>query len=702
MNFNFNQEEHAELAAQLKVLSGQALFGRSEKTTRFHNSYLYFTCLAPEKQGNEISAYVEPVVRRAVEAVKPSLMNIFTENEKKAVQFRPLTRSSLPIDMLTSGAGVNIASLVDDYINKVFINDNEGYDILDRVLTEVLVTGDVFLKYFVEENRIEQKITLEKTPEDTLEALLVEYPDTDIEKMESKLKRHNGLVSGEFKALRIEKPIKIEFVPFVDMFITGQHEDIRDARYVCQRILTTVGEMVERGYDFEVLKEAGILPSGYLSNPGSLSTQRLVNFGTFGEDVSIPVITTDPMERPIYVYEHYLYSSLVDKRSKKVKLYRVLTTDMTILSVEEASHIPFIHGCMERLPGSFWGISLFDKFGVVQETLTRMMRSVEYNAAAQAYGRYVAVEGMYDRQSLLNNLPGSVIQVKKEFGPSAVSWFPDKPLPPTVEGMVAKLTENYRSDIMSSVGVDVTGSNVSAAAAMITAHSADMKDKVIARTLAYTLFRPLFEGIYDIIVAENLHIGEIPNPQVQQVQAQVERGELPPEVLNEVPQTLPVSGADLPDSSDFIIDVNTAGDEAILNNQLVSLMTMFAQVPQGLVNHAEVAAQLTGLPMEEVIKFFPPAPQPTPEQQQLEQMNTQLQVEAAQLNNELMKGQLGKVAAETFKIEKELEIKIDKEEAERDLREAEALQQFKILELKEKELNAELSGQEIRVSEYKR
>ena len=700
MNFNFTDNKYAELSAQLRTLSGQAMYGRDDKADRFQKSYLYLACLAPKKIGNEISSYVEPVVRRALEAVKPSLMNIFTENEKRAVQFRPLTRSSLPIDMVASGAGINIASLIDDYINKVFINENGCYDLLDRALTEALVTGDVFLKYFVEEERIEEKFNLEKAPEDTLSAILAEYKDTDMEKVEASLKRRQGLISGSFKALRIEKNIKIEFVPFADIYVTGQYEDIRDARYICQRMSKTVGEMMEMGFPFEKLETASTFRSN--SSSGDLSTQKLVNFGTFGDDDFDASASMDPLERSIHVYEHYLYSSQVDKKVKKVKLYRVLSTDIEILDVEEATHIPFVHGCMERIPGSFWGVSLYDKFAPSQDMLSHLMRSVEYNAAAQTYGRYVAVEGMYNRESLLNNRPGSVIEVKKEFGPQAISWFPDKPLPPTVEGLIAKITDSYRSDITSSVGIDVTGSNISATAAAITANSADMKDKVIARTLAYTLFRPLFEGIYNIIVSENLHIGEIPNPQVQQAQAQVERGELPPEVMAEIPQVLPVSGADLPSVSDFIIDVNTANDEAILNGQLINLLTMFAQMPQGLVDNAEIAAQLTGLSKEEVAKFFPAPPEPTPEQQQMQQMAEQIQMETAQLNNELMKGQVGKVAAETIKIEEELKIKIDKAAEEALRAEEESLQQFKILELKEKELNAELSGQEIKVSEYKR
>lgn len=697
---NFNSDKYSELKAQLAALSNAAHHGRDEKADRFRKSYLYFSCLAPTRQGNEISDYVEPVVRKAVETVKPSLMNIFTENEKRAVQFRPLTSSQMDIDMVSSGAGKSVAELVDDFINKTFIQENDGFEILDRALTEVLVTGDVFLKYFVEEVKVEETFTLDKVDETVIQGILEEFPDTDIAKMEKALTKRKGLLTGKMKALRIEKPIRIEFVPFSDIFVTGQHENIKDARYVCQRVSMTVGEAMELGYDFDKLESAS--NQHQQSGAGFLSTQNLVNMGTFGDDDGLHVLTVDPLERNIYIYEHYLYSSLVDKSKRKSKLYRVVSTDMEILEVEEVSRIPFVHGKMESIPGSFWGRSMYDKLGPIQDIISRLVRSAEFNAADGAYGRYVGVKGMYDKASLLNNRPGSVIEVNPEAGAAAVTRFQKEDLPPSVDALIQRLTQSYKEDAMSFVGVDVSGSGISATAAAITANSADLKDKVIARTLSYTLFRPLFEGIYDIIVSEDLVIGEIPNPQVAEAQAGVESGELPQEVLMEIPQTLPIRGADLPNVSDFVIDVNTANDDAMLNSQLLNLMTMMAQIPQGLVNVQEIAAQFTGMPVHLVAKFFPIAPQPSEEDMMIEQAQKEMALEQGALSLEMMKGEMTKLAAETFEIEKKVELNVAESEAARLRAEEKSIREFKVLEMKEKELTAELEGNQIQISNYTR
>lgn len=688
------QKDYSELKAQIKALHDNAETGRSEKEERFRKSYLYYACLAPERQGNEMSGYVEPVLRKAVEAVKPSLMNIFTENEKKAVQFRPLSKVPFALDLERfPETGLGIAGLIDDYINKVFINENAGFDILDRAITEALVSGDVFLKYFLEEDVVEETFELDKVPEEDLDEVLADFPDTDFDKMDKALSRRKGLVSGKFKAKRIEKKIRIEFVPFADIYINGKYENIKDARYVCQRIGKTVGDLYEMGY-LEELIESSVSHR----TDEYLSTQTLINSKSFGEEDDLDAFV-DPMERPVDLYEHYFYTSLVDNKKGKSKLYRVVSTSTEILEVEPASRIPFVHGVMERIPGSFWGVSMYDKFGPIQDMISRLMRAVEYNAADGAYGRYIAIKTQYDRASLMNNRPGSIIEVNQGAGLDAIRRFPKEDLPPTVDGLIARLTQNYKEDAMSAVGVDVSGANISATAAAITANSADMKDKVIARTLAYTLFRPLFEGIYDILVSENIKIGEVPNPQIQEAMAGIQSGELPQEVLMEIPEMLPITGADLPDVADFLIDVNTANDDAILNSQIINLVSLFAQIPQGLVDTREVAAQLTGLSIEEIGKFFPVAPEPTPEQQEQQAAVEQLQMEAALLNNDLLKSQVGKTAAETFQIEQKIEQDVKDAESKRLREEEKSIQEFQRLELKTAEMEAELRGEKIQISD---
>lgn len=621
VNIKRNAEAVDQLRGILNSNFDKATSGRDEKATRFRHSYLYYTCQAPAKSAMENSGYIEPVVRKAVEAVKPSLMNIFTENEKKAVTLRPSVLVPKPL-----------ADMVDDMINKLFLQENEGYDLIERCITEAMVSGDVFVKYFVEDNITEEERTFEKATPEEVSPLIIEFPDTDWSEMKEDKK---GLLSGTVTLTRKESPIKVEFVPFSELFITGATEDIRKSRYLCHRITKTVGELVEAGYDFKELQNAATA-----TDDNYLSTADLVNDGCFvaktSEDYNM-----DPAEREVYLYEHYTYSSLFNKKGVS-KLYRVMATDSAVLSVEEAKCIPFVHGVIERIPGSFWGVSFYDKFGPAQDFLSHAVRTMEQNAYLGTYGRYMVVKGAYDRQSLLNShRPGAVVEVEQA---GAISSFDAPMLPPTLTTTIDRVTALYKEDTVSAVGVDVTGGNMSATAAAITANSADLKDKVIARVLSYTLFKPLFEGLYNIIRDEDLTIGQMPgpiDPMTGQPGAQVD-----------------ITGSSLPKVSEFVVDVNTVNDDAVLANQLIQLGNTFAQwaqAQQPLLNAQTmvgIAKRITGLDDQGISEFFT-VPQPSEEEMVMQQEQMAEQKELSELNKEMLRAQVGTAGALAAKTEQE-------------------------------------------------
>lgn len=679
------KKKYEELKAYIDKLFNDATDDRDEKVTRYRQAYRYFLGFAPEKQPQEISAYVEPIVRKAVEKVRPSLMNIFTDNERVAVAYRP--NALVP---------TQVAKELDKYINKVFLSENDGYGIVERAITEALVTGDAFVKYYIEELITEETIELVDAPAEALSQLLVDFPDTDTSKFDSSLTEKNGMVTGKITLRKIDRPIRIEFIPFNDIFVTSSEEDIRDARYVCHRIRRTVGELIELGFDPEKL---GVVNSAdeifdYLSN------KELVNTGHFtssdAEDVCI-----DEMEREVYLYEHYVYTSLVDK--KKVKLYKVLATETEILSVDEVSRIPFVHGVPERVPGSFWGVSFYDKFGPAQDILTKNTRAKERMALQSAFGRYIAVKGQYDRQGLLNNRPGGVVEVE---APQAISPFPDSGVNPAViDGLSSGITTSVADDMMSAIGVDITGANVSATAVAATINSMNMKDKVIAQTLARTLFKPLFEGILEVIRFEDIKIADVPNPQAQQmamaIQQAVESGQMDQmsaqQALMGIPQTRPLLGSTIPSFGEFFIDVNTANDEAYIANAITQLATLKTQVKEAISDEAflSLAEKATGLTREEVAEFFG-----SPQMDAAQQQALEAQQRMAEKQEQLLDAQIGLAAAQAATEEQRALEMIKDGEAKRERDKEKSVVEFEKIEiekaklvLKEKELEAEINQQ---------
>lgn len=656
-----------ELKTQIDRSFNKALSDRDEKVERYQNSFKYYLGQAPIKDIREESAYVEPIVRKAVDAVKPSLLNIFTENEKKAVSFRP--NAIVP---------PGVAGKIDEFINDLFLRDNDGHGIAERAISEALITGDTFIRYFVEENMVEEEVTLDGVNSEVLLQILNEFPDTDQEQISNLSEDDNGLVSGHLELKRIEKNVVVEHVPFNDIFVSGDTENIADAKYVGYRTKRTVGELIEMGYKREKVEVSGRVNE----DDTYLSLKELINQGTFTDDGDDSDVYLDPMMREVYLYEHYIYSSLFSKKGK-VELFKVCSTEWEILDIEPISRIPFVHGVPDRIPGSFWGISFYDKFKATQDILSRMFRTQERQAMNVAFGRIIAVKNQYTKESLLNNRPGGVVEVATL---GAIQPFPYAEANTQFEPMMNRLNASARDDMASSAGVDVTGaSGISATAAAITANAADLKDKVIARVLSYTLFKPLFEGLYEIIQNEDIKIGE---------------------VVDQMGMVKPIRGGSLPKHSNFVIDVNTGKDDDILATNLITLGNTFAQWSQiqnavmTPASYLAIAKQVLGLSEEEVKLYFH-VKEPTPEEQAAAAQQQLDQFEMTGLNKELLKAQVGLAAADVAKKQQEVVEMIEDGKAKREELRAKIAIDFKKTELKERELEAEVSsGQKITVGRY--
>lgn len=639
-----NEEKVQELKAHIDFYFNKAAMSRSEKVERFQKSWLYYLCKAPEKTDAEISGYVEPVVRRAVETLRPSILNIFTENEKRAVHFRP-----------TLMAPPQVAEGIDMMVNHIFLQENSGYDLVEKAVTEALVTGDTFGRVFTETVVTEEdEIEFEDMTLEGLAPILEAYPDTDVSGVTTNKK--TGLMSGTITPLKVEEKTRVEHINFADIFPDTSKEDIKDAPYVGLRTKQSIGSLLEEGYDKEKLLAAARRGTDY----EALETDGLINDGTFS-DFDEEWSPADEMTKEVPIYEHYIYSSIFNKRGKYTpKLLQVKATAFDILAITEISYMPFYHGVVERIPGSFWGISLYDKLCAEQETLSRLHRVIEANGMYNTYGRYAAVKGSYDRASLLNSRPGSIIEMDV---PGAVSFFEEARLPQTVYDTINRINETVEKTLVSSSGVDVTGSNISATAAIISQNNAEMKDKSMARVMAYTMFKPVFGLIYDAIKDEN----------------------------------------GLPSKADFIVDVNTANDDAMMGAQLMQLGSVFAQWsqaqvpvinPQGMI---EMAKTMTGAGDEEIAKYFS-IPQPTEEElaaQAAAQEKADI-MEARQAT--LVDAQVQLAIAQVAKTEVETAEIVKKGEDDRLRSEEESLRAFKKLDLQEAELIYEMENPEANVS----
>ena len=670
MKTKFVEGQLDELKTHIDRLFYQAQYGREEKAARFMKAYDYYLARLPAPLRPDAPNYVEPILRKAVDKLLPSLLNIFTENEEQAVVFRP---QSILVP-------TPVADAVNKAINTYFLRENDGYKLMNRAFIEALVTGDCFVKVYIEEKTYEEEFIIEDwTPTEGLMPLLDEYPDTDpefpdLEMEERKLDDQGNIIvvaKGKLDLVRIERKPRIEFVPFTEVYINGIIEDVRDTDYICHRRTVSIGQLLEMGFDKEKVENLSIHTGAASTSP--LSTQRLLNMNVFvAEQWEKDLVTTDPMARNVTLFEHYVRTSLLDKKGKQ-KLYQVFSSGLEILEINEIERIPFAHGIIEELPGSFWGISLYDKFKASQDLLSEHHRAIMENARFNLYPAFQAIEGQYDRKSLLNMRPGAVIEMKQ---PGAVAHFPHSPLPIGLGDAYDKALQSVQDDMATHIGQGPVG-GISATAVAASVHNAEMSDKKIAKALAQSLVRPMFELIYNIMRDEGLMF-----------EVETEEG------------AMPVDASQLPKRSSFYIDVNTANDDAAQVQQLTSVMLtamQLAQAPSTVVtpvNQYNIFKEiLKRSDIHNVEDFLtdPTPPEPTPEEQAMQAQQQQMQMEQMALGNETAKANLQLMAAQIARAEVETDELIKEKAAERLRAQEKSMIEFQKLELKKQELEAEIT-----------
>lgn len=599
---------------------------RSEQAEDYIDAWKYYNLELPAQPIEGHCSYVSPVVRESLDRVITPQLNIFTATESSAVQYRPTGRI-----LSKSGQPLNssyIASAINKSINDIFLRENNGYEVYNEAFTETLLTGGSYVKWFVEEVNHEDTIEFEDwVPATVIETIMFEYPDTDFtqfEQKEEKIEMPNPqtgkvekfslpFIKGKADLLRVERKVKVASIPFSEVVVDEMATSINEARYLCHSKIYSAGALISMFPDkVDVITEADVA-----NGLDSLDKRKLMVDGVFTESGDSSLTTTvDPMEKRVTLFEHYIYSSLLEGTSY---LYRVYATHNDILEVEQVDNIPFAYGKAITIPGSFLGNSLYKLFKPFQDYKTNAIRVQQDNAAYLTYGRYTAVKGMYDRRSLLHNQPGGIVEVTQ---PGAVQPFQTHATPNNFESVYAKVAEDEQASMGLQAGMSFDPSslnNIAASTMAMVMSNQELKDKRIAGTLARTLVRPLFEGLYRLLREEGVDLT-------------LEDGST-------------FNTSQLPKVSNFAVDVTTATDEATTIANLSNVMQLDAQlssVPNKSVDTRTVLKKIMkgmGMADDFVDEIMPEPVPPTPEQIEQAKVMQALEIEAKRVQVENMKAQ---------------------------------------------------------------
>lgn len=424
------------------------------------------------------SQAVSTDVSDTIEGMMPTLMEIFAGGDE-VVKFSPVG----PEDE-------KAAEQETDYVNHVFMQQNPGFLVLYSFIKDALLSKVGVVKVWTEEEEDEDKNTYYDQPADAL-AMIAQQPGMEI----TEHTEHDGLHDFTVVCRKKYKCHKVEPVPPEEFGIARRAKSIRDCGYCFHETMTTIGELIEEGYDAAQVKslptEAGI------QNVEQASRDTVDETQSADGDNSL----NDTM-RPVKVTEHYIEMDY--RKDGKPALYRIKTGgeqgDVLLRDgkpdLEEIEYIPFAAMTPVIVTHRFFGKSIADLIMDIQRIKTALLRGMLDNLYLHNNPRVEVAQSHVTDQTLddlLVSRPGGIVRTK---APGGLNWqvVPDitTSIYPALEYFDA--TREWRTGVTrQGQGIDANAlQNQSATAVNQAFTAAQARIKLIARIFAETGIKDLF------------------------------------------------------------------------------------------------------------------------------------------------------------------------------------------------------------------
>lgn len=421
---------HSQVTIASEFLDGQPAADRRKAMDRYLGKPL----------GNEIdgqSQVVSSDAQDVIESVMPDLMQIFTATEQLA-RFEP-----------TGEEDEEYADQATDYINYVFHRDNEGSLILHDWFKDALLQSNGVVKVYWDERvqrtvesysgltgdeatKLEKEdgvsVTEQETriiddvgklieqvgldvdvddlpndPDDLLEMLV----GIGVEPGPAQALVDNGVVY-DLTIVR-KKEIKralVENIPPEEFLISPRARNLDDSPLTGHRALKTISELIEMGYDDEVLNA---IPEGDSLDFNQAQAERSNRASLSFTSGDAP----DSTMREITVHE--LYMRIDYDGDGVAELRKIVTAGPAheILENEEAAEHPFEALTPIRMPHRWLGRSLaemVEDIVLIKTTLWRQLLNNAYNIN----NARAAISNKVSLEDYLSNRVGSPVRVNTD------------------------------------------------------------------------------------------------------------------------------------------------------------------------------------------------------------------------------------------------------------------------------------------------
>ena len=461
-----------------------------------------------EKLGTEIdgrSQVISTDVADTVETILPNLLRIFTASNN-VVRCEPVKAED-----------VALADQATNYINYVFNKDNSGFSILYTWFKDALLEKNGIVKVFWDESQKVEYETYKNLSDTDYQLLLnddsievVDEEEFEDEKAKEQMQQVQALAEAQGEAIEMPSPkihnckikrthkfgrVKIENVPPEEFLIAKSAKTIEDANFVAHKVYKTRSELIEIGFDKEVVEQ---LPS---SQNILHNSERLTRFSDI--DKSPFNHATDKSTEQVEIYECYLrmdYDGDGIAELRKVCVGGSGTSD--ILENTEVDSMPFCSLTPIPMPHRFYGRSVSELVEDIQLVKSTVMRQLLDNMYLTNNNRVAIMDGMVNLDDLLTSRPGGVVRTKQP---------PNQVMMPMQSQTISQqafplleyldtVRETRTGVTRYAQGLDADSLNKTATGINTLMTQTQMRMELIARIFSETGVKELFRKLFELTV----------------------------------------------------------------------------------------------------------------------------------------------------------------------------------------------------------
>jgi hypothetical protein len=471
------QELKALLDAEERNAVGYLSGELSQARTKAMDYYL------GEPFGNEVegeSKVVSTDVADTVEWILPSLLKVFTASDE-------IGRAEP-----TGPEDEDAAKQATEYANFVLMRDNPGFVILHNWFKDALLAKNGIIKCWWEETTDEQREEVGPLDDDAW-GVEVQQRTEDGWMPEDQEPAGGGQVRGAFRRSKKRGKVCIENVPPEEFLISRNAKSIDDASYVGHRRRWTESELIDAGYDRDIVKALG-------SDDADTNEERATRNQDIDEtNLDEGADLMNRSQRRIWVTEAYVKCDWNGDGISEMRKVTHGRHSNTILDNEEwKGPRPFLSVTPILMPHRFFGRSVADIVMDLQLIKSTLWRQILNNLYLSNNPRH-AISDQVNVDDFLVSKSGGVVRMLNGAQPAGHILPLQTPFVagaafPMLE-YVDSVRENRTGVTRYNQGIDANSLNKTASGISQIMTASQARIELIARIFAETGVKGLFSMI---------------------------------------------------------------------------------------------------------------------------------------------------------------------------------------------------------------